>query len=179
MKQTEVFPTEVGNFSKLEINDIKRFIETVKSYRDILVDAANRSSNLEDPMDIDLIEMLYSERGIVRGYEAGIESEVSSNTDARGMRDTYRFAAVLDYADDGITVTFPDLPGCIACGYDSEEASKNATEALGLHLCGLESDGDEIPDPTAIADIELKGNQGKILVSINNMPVVRHRLNKD
>ena len=38
------------------------------------------------------------------------------------MKNEYTFIAVLEYADDGINITFPDLPGCISC------ADVNATE---------------------------------------------------
>lgn len=51
------------------------------------------------------------------------------------MKNDYSFIAVLDYADDGINITFPDLPGCYSCAdkNNSEEALKNAKEALGVH----------------------------------------------
>ena len=92
------------------------------------------------------------------------------------MKDNYIFVALLNYADDGITVLFPDLPGCITCGNDDEEAFKNATEVLGLHLWGMEKDADDIPEPTAIKNIKLEDEQEKILVSVH-MPVVSDRLN--
>ena len=30
------------------------------------------------------------------------------------MRNTYTFPATLDYADDGISISFPDLPECFS-----------------------------------------------------------------
>lgn len=53
-----------------------------------------------------------------------------------------------DYADDGISISFPDLPGCFSCASSDEEAIKMAKDALGLHLYSIEEDSEEIPDPT-------------------------------
>ena len=65
------------------------------------------------------------------------------------MKDRYSFIAILDYADDGISIEFPDLPGCLSCAdrNNTEQALHNAKEALGLHLWGMEKDGEEIPAP--------------------------------
>ncbi|WP_044481900.1 type II toxin-antitoxin system HicB family antitoxin [Paenibacillus antibioticophila] len=38
------------------------------------------------------------------------------------MKDRYVYPAVFDYADDGISIEFPDLPGAITCGDTDEEA---------------------------------------------------------
>lgn len=91
-------------------------------------------------------------------------------------KDTYVFPAILDFADDGISIEFPDLPGCLPCAHSQEEALKNAREAIGLHLYGMEDDNDPIPEPTEISNIDLEPNQKAILVDVW-MPVVRDRLN--
>lgn len=31
------------------------------------------------------------------------------------MKDTYIYPAVFDNSEDGISITFPDLPGCLPC----------------------------------------------------------------
>jgi len=36
----------------------------------------------------------------------------------------------------------------VSYGEDFEEAQKQAAEALGLHVYGMEKDGDEIPAPS-------------------------------
>ncbi|MEI3063127.1 MAG: type II toxin-antitoxin system HicB family antitoxin [Oscillospiraceae bacterium] len=54
-----------------------------------------------------------------------------------------------------------DLPGCISSGSSFEEARKEAEEALDLHLCGMEKDGEYILTPSA---------------SIENEPGDGHRL---
>ena len=77
------------------------------------------------------------------------------------MKDRYSFIAILDYADDGISIEFPDLPGCLSCAdrNNTEQALHNAKEALGLHLWGMEKDGEEIPAPTPIIDLHYESNQ--------------------
>lgn len=82
------------------------------------------------------------------------------------MKDKYIYPAILTYADDGISIEFPDLPGCLPCAGGTEEALKNAKEALELHLYGMEEDGDEIPKPTDIKEIKLGKNQVVILVEV-------------
>ena len=37
-------------------------------------------------------------------------------------KDSYLYPAIFKYGEDGITITFPDLPGCISCGKNDEEA---------------------------------------------------------
>lgn len=81
-------------------------------------------------------------------------------------KDIYVFPAVLSFDDDGISVEFPDLPGCITCGDDTEEAIKNAKEALGLHIYGLEEDNELIPEPTNIKDLKLENNEIPILIEV-------------
>lgn len=87
-------------------------------------------------------------------------------------KDRYIFPAVFDYADDGISISFPDLPGCFSCADSDEEAIYMAKEALGLHLYGMEEDGDDIPVPTSINKINLESNQVVVLVEVL-MPTVR------
>ena len=53
------------------------------------------------------------------------------------MEKTYHFIAIFDYADDGISIEFPDLPGCYPSANTTEEAIKNAKEAMGLHLWSM------------------------------------------
>lgn len=82
------------------------------------------------------------------------------------MKDTYIYPAVFDYAEDGISIEFPDLPGCLPCADTTEEAVKNAKEAMKLHIYGMEQDGDEIPEPTPIDKIKAEKNQAIILVDV-------------
>ena len=92
------------------------------------------------------------------------------------MKDTYLYPAILSIDDDGISVEFPDLPGCLSCADTAEEAAKNANEALRLHLWSLEKDNDNIPEPTDIRELKLEKNQIPLMVEVF-MPPVRERLN--
>ncbi len=51
-------------------------------------------------------------------------------------------------------VYFPDLPGCTSYGETLGEAQKNAQNALGLHLYGMEQDGDPVPVPSATPEVD-------------------------
>ena len=46
-------------------------------------------------------------------------------------------------------VSFPNLPGCVTAAHTFEEAKELAAEALALHLEGLTSSDNEIPEPSS------------------------------
>lgn len=92
------------------------------------------------------------------------------------MKNRYSFIAVFNIADDGISITFPDLPGCLPCADTLEEAVENAREALGLHLWGMEQDNESIPEPTSIQDIQLEENEVPAVIDVF-MPTFRDKLN--
>ena len=88
------------------------------------------------------------------------------------MRDRYIFPAVFNYEDDGISVSFPDLPGCYTCGDNDEEAVRMAEEALGLHIWSMENDGEAIPEASRGDKIQTAPNERIFLVDVW-MPHVR------
>lgn len=94
------------------------------------------------------------------------------------MKDRYAYVAIFTYDEDGISIEFPDLPGCSPCAErdDTENALKNAKEALGLHIWGLEQDEEDLPMATSIANIPLKHNQIPALIEVF-MPPIRERIN--
>ena len=94
------------------------------------------------------------------------------------LKDYYSYVAVFSYDDDGICIDFPDLPGCCPCADkdNTEMALKNAKEALGLHIWGMEQDGEALPVPSSLADIELGEKQIPVLIDVF-MPPVRERIN--
>ena len=84
----------------------------------------------------------------------------------------YAYPAYFYYADDGISIEFPDLPGCLPCAHTTEEAFHNAKEAMGLHLFGMEQDGEPIPEPTPVQ--ELHPEEGAIAAMVEvYMPSIR------
>lgn len=92
------------------------------------------------------------------------------------MKDIYIYPAIITYTDSGISIAFPDLPGCLPCAETTEEAVKNAEEALGLHLWGMEKDNDHIPSPTDISMMKHADNERILLVKVF-MPPIRDKLN--
>lgn len=70
----------------------------------------------------------------------------------------YYFPAIFDPDTDnenGFTVTFPDLPGCITEGSDMDEAVYMAKDVLAGFLYGMEEDGEQIPTPSNPSNIDL------------------------
>jgi predicted RNase H-like HicB family nuclease len=47
-------------------------------------------------------------------------------------------------------VEFPDFPGCVTAGRSLEEARRMATEALELHVQGMQQDREPIPAPSSL-----------------------------
>ena len=92
------------------------------------------------------------------------------------MKDYYVYPAIYSYDEDGISIESPDLPGCLPCADTTEEAMKNAKEALGLHLYGMETDDEVIPNPSKITDLTVEKNSVIVLVEVF-MPLVRERIN--
>ena len=90
-------------------------------------------------------------------------------------KESYLYPAVLTFEEGyEIAVTFPDLPGCATSGETEEEAVIAGREALGLHIYGMEEDGDVIPEPTPIKDIALE--EGEVVAMIDVfMPSLRMR----
>lgn len=91
-------------------------------------------------------------------------------------KDRYSFIAVFEFNDDGISIYFPDLPGCLPCANTIDEAVENAREALGLHLWGMEQDNELIPEPAEISKIKCKENEVPAVIDVF-MPTFRDKLN--
>ena len=87
------------------------------------------------------------------------------------------YLAVFEPSADGYGVYFPDLPGCIGFGSSFEEAQRSAAEALGLHLYGMEQDGDEIPAPSKAPKIDPETAPGFLVSPVTVYPeLVKHEL---
>jgi predicted RNase H-like HicB family nuclease len=94
------------------------------------------------------------------------------------VKDYYVFPARIFVEADGVSVNFPDLPGCLTCGDTEEEALKNAKEALALHLYGMEQDGDPIPEPSKIKDLKSDESQLYALIEVWMVPFRDKMVNK-
>lgn len=67
---------------------------------------------------------------------------------------TRYYPAILERVSDGFSVFFPDFDGCVSHGDTTEEAAREAEQALALHLRGMIEDGDAIPEPTPLECVE-------------------------
>ncbi len=87
-------------------------------------------------------------------------------------KDLRIYPAVLYKDGDGYSVYYPDLPGCLTCGDDLEEALSNAREALEGFLYVSEVDNDPVSPPTPVEDLHLPEGHFPTLISVR-MDIVR------
>ena len=91
-------------------------------------------------------------------------------------KDRYFYPAVFTYEPgEEIAVVFPDLD-CATSSIDDDDALVSARELLGCVLFGLEEDGEEIPEPSALAKVETEENERTVLIDVF-MPSVRQAQN--
>jgi len=64
------------------------------------------------------------------------------------MRKLTYYAVFESSTGDSYGVYWPDLPGCTSYGETLPQAERMAAEALGLHVYGMEQDGDQLPCAT-------------------------------
>ncbi|MDR1596775.1 MAG: type II toxin-antitoxin system HicB family antitoxin [Treponema sp.] len=75
----------------------------------------------------------------------------------------------------GISVCFPDVPGCVSYGDSFDHALQMAKEALSLHIYGMEKDGEPLPERT---DKIPETGAGDMVVPISVYPdIVKDEMN--
>ena len=84
--------------------------------------------------------------------------------------------------EPGFGISFPDFPGCVSAGDTIDEAIRRGTEALAFQVEGLIRDGEHIPEPRSVQDIEIdpdiaEWREGAIiyLVPLNVCPTILSR----
>lgn len=97
----------------------------------------------------------------------------------RKKPDRYVFPALFSYDEDGVAVSFPDLPGCNTCGEDQDEAILMAQDALRGHLSCLEDDKDPIPEPSDFRSIHPGKNEAVVLVEAWMVPLREKTVRKN
>lgn len=66
-----------------------------------------------------------------------------------------RYVAFIHRDDEpGFGISFPDFPGCVSDGDTREDAIRRGREALAFHLEGMADDGEAIPPPRSLREIE-------------------------
>ena len=95
------------------------------------------------------------------------------------IQDSYVYPAIFSfYNDSSIGITFPDLPGCVSSASNIEEALYMASDALGVHLSGMEEDNDPIPVPSDFLAVKQKLSPEQIIVPVSVfMPRYREAVN--
>lgn len=78
-------------------------------------------------------------------------------------------------ADGGFSVYFPDLPGCVSYGATLTEAQRNARDTLGLHLYGIEKDGEPVPAPSAVPEIDSETAPGYLICPVTVFPLLQYK----
>ena len=88
------------------------------------------------------------------------------------MITSYVYPATLTYDKNGISVFFPDFPGCMTCGDSDTDALNMAEDALtGWLEIALEK-GQSLPVPTPLLEVckSLKSGQSAVLVRATPIP---------
>lgn len=67
---------------------------------------------------------------------------------------TILYPAIIERAETGFSVFFPDLPGCGSAGATIQHAALAAEEALAGHLLVSAQYGDPVPEPTLLDTLE-------------------------
>jgi len=65
------------------------------------------------------------------------------------------YPAIIEPAEDGFGVFFPDLPGCTSAGASWQEAARNAEEALQAHIDLTAEHGETLPEPSRLDDVSI------------------------
>lgn len=84
----------------------------------------------------------------------------------------YFYPAVFGYEDGKeISVFFPDLDVATS-GENEQDALISARELLGITMFGLEEDGEPIPEPSQLSNLQTTGNERAVLIDVY-MPSIR------
>jgi predicted RNase H-like HicB family nuclease len=63
-----------------------------------------------------------------------------------------KYTVVFEKAPNNWAAYVPDLPGCVTTGPTLEETRRLIAEAIEFHIEGLRLDGEQVPEPTTIAE---------------------------
>lgn len=69
--------------------------------------------------------------------------------------------------NDTFTVVFPDVPGCVTCGDNMENAYEMAFDCLGLVLSYMKENKEPIPKASSPQDITLSSGQFLVVIEFD------------
>lgn len=91
----------------------------------------------------------------------------------------YVYPALFHPNEDGsITVTFPDLPGCVTEGKDIANALYMARDALALWIDTTDLVGDPVPPASSVSDMQTAAGEFASLVDADTSAYKRQRQSK-
>ena len=64
-----------------------------------------------------------------------------------------KYAVVFDQGPSSVGATVPDLPGCVAVAKTLDEARILIAEAIEFHIEGMLRHGEQVPEPTTLAEL--------------------------
>jgi predicted RNase H-like HicB family nuclease len=64
------------------------------------------------------------------------------------------YPAIVEQGEDGFGIFFPDLPGCVSFADKDENIVSAAEEALALHVQGMLEEGETLPPPSRLTQIQ-------------------------
>jgi predicted RNase H-like HicB family nuclease len=62
------------------------------------------------------------------------------------------YVVIIEKGETGYGAYVPDLPGCVAAAETIEEVRQLIREAIPLHLEMMRQQGEEVPNPTSLAE---------------------------
>lgn len=80
------------------------------------------------------------------------------------------YFAVFEPTEHGYSIYFPDVPGCVSCGDNYDHAVEKATEALSLHLYGIEKGGESLPNSSSKLAVSPGTAKGYLATPITVFP---------
>lgn len=91
----------------------------------------------------------------------------------------YVYPAVFSPEEKGqYSVFFPDLDGCYTCGDNLQDAIMMAADVLAFYLYDEEKNGNTIPEPTPIKQVELNENEFVNYVACDTREYAKMHSNK-
>ena len=60
--------------------------------------------------------------------------------------------------EPGVGISFPDFPGCVSDGVTIDETIRRGASALAFHIEGMIQDGEEIPQPRSLQEVDADPN---------------------
>ena len=64
-----------------------------------------------------------------------------------------KYAVLFEQGSSSVGATVPGLPGCVAVAKTLEEARALIAEAIEFHIEGMILHGEQVPEPTTLAEL--------------------------